>query len=433
MSLAKKTLIKILVALTELILKKHKPFIIAITGNLGKTTTKDSIVAALEGQTDFIASKKSLNSEIGIPLTIIGAASGWRSLSKWLKIIWKGVRVYFKKDYPKYLILEVGADAKGDIESVTKYIKPDVTVITQFAEVPVHVENFKDRNELIREKKYLAEAIKDGGTFIYNSDCEDSKKIFEDLREDFEKRGITAKSFGVKDADAYASGIVNNLTSRKVSAKITFKSNPDSVLNLECLSVLGESPIICALPALLIADQLKLDIDKSLESIKLSERAPGRMRIIDGRNRTIIIDDSYNASPLAAYHGIKTVGELKTIGRKIFIIGDMMELGDYTKNEHLKIGKLLARYAHILITVGVRARDVAEGAMDNGMGEGWILQCNDAYEAGREAQKLLKQGDVVYLKGSQSIRLERATMMLVDEEVNIKEVLPRQETEWLRR
>ena len=433
MQLFKKSLTKILVLLSSAILRKHKPFIIAITGNLGKTTTKDSIAAAFAGQDAYVASKKSLNSDIGIPLTIIGASSGWRSVSRWLSIIWKGVKVYSARDYKKYLILEVGADAKGDIENITKYLHPNITVMTQFAEVPVHVENFKDREELIREKKYLAEAIVDGGTFIYNSDCVDSREMLETLKEDFAKRNIRVLSFGTKTADIVATSIVNSVTNKKVSAKVILKKDTKNILNLECDGVLGESPIICALPAILIADELNLDVYQSLESIKVSERAPGRMRILDGRNKSIIIDDSYNSSPLAAMHGVKTAGDLKTIGRKIFVIGDMMELGKFTKEEHIKLGKQIAKYAHILITVGLRSRDVAESAMDNGLGEGWVLQCDDAYEAGREVQQLLRSGDLVYLKGSQSMRLERATMMILDEDLKAKDYLPRQESEWLRR
>lgn len=433
MQFFKKLLIKILVLLSGAILKKHKPFIIAVTGNLGKTTTKDSIAAAFSGQDAFIASKKSLNSDLGIPLTIIGASSGWRSISKWLEIIWKGIKVYFGRDYKKYLILEVGADTKGDIENVTKYLRPNITVMTQFSEVPVHIENFKNRKELIREKRYLAEAIVDGGTFIYNSDCVDSVDMLEDLAEDFKNRNIKVLSFGTKTADIVATSIVNSVTNKKVSAKVILKDDTKNILNLECDGVLGESPIICALPAILIADEMNLDIYQSLEKIKTSERAPGRMRILNGRNKSIIIDDSYNSSPLAAAHGVKTVGDLKIIGRKIFIIGDMMELGTFTKEEHLKLGKQIAKYAHILITVGLRSRDVAESAMDNGLGEGWVLQCDDAYQAGREVQQLLRSGDLVYIKGSQSMRLERATMMILDEDLKAKDYLPRQESEWLRR
>ena len=113
------------------------------------------------------------------------------------------------------------------------------------------------------------------------------------------------------------------------------------------------------------------------------------------------------------------------------MLSDLLELGEYTKDEHLKIGKEAARVAHILVTVGNRARFIAEGALNNGMNEGWILECDDSESAGREVLGILKSGDLVYIKGSQSMRMERATKILLEEHVNTKTELARQEDEWI--
>jgi UDP-N-acetylmuramyl pentapeptide synthase len=173
--LIKYIIVKIITIEAKLILNKHKPFIIGITGNLGKTSTKDSVVAALS-DLQVRGTEKSLNSEFGVPLTVIGEKSGWGNILKWFYVIYRGVCVYFGTTYPKYLVLEIGADHKGDIESVTKWVKTDITILTQFSEIPVHVENFANREELVREKQFLAEAVKEGGVFIYNSDCKDSRR-----------------------------------------------------------------------------------------------------------------------------------------------------------------------------------------------------------------------------------------------------------------
>lgn len=404
-------------------MSKHKPFIIGVTGNLGKTSTKDSIVAALSSLS-VRGTEKSQNSEFGLPLTIIGEKSGWGNVFKWVYVICCGAIVYFKKDYPKYLVLEIGADHKGDIETVTKWLKTDITVLTQFSEIPVHVENFKNREELVREKQYLAEAIKKGGLFIYNADCRDSVEIAS-------KINVDKKSFGIHAGDYIATEIVNSLSPASVSAVVKYADN--SKLDIVCPGVLGDSPILCALPAVIVARHLDVNLLDAAKHITEMERAGGRMRVLEGKSGSTIIDDTYNASPLATEHGIRTLGGLDVKGRKIAIVGDMLELGEYTREAHLKVGKLAAEHTHILFCVGNRARIVAEGALDNGMRDENVVQCDNARDAGREVLKILKGGDVVYVKGSQGMRLERAVKMLLADHIDPNLNLVRQEEEWLKR
>lgn len=422
---ARKVILKIITIEASLVLKKHKPFIVAVTGNLGKTTTKDSIFAAIK-DLDPHASQKSFNSEVGIPLTIFKEGSPNKDIKKWLKIIWKGIVLIFQKDYPKFLVLEVGADKKGDIEQVTKWLKPNVTIITQFSEIPVHVENFKDRDELVREKQFLAEALSEGGILIYNSDCKDSQNIAENLK----VPNVKKISFGKNSGDYQAQNILSDIKNSLVYSKIT---GFDKDIVLECEGVVGESPILCAIPGLIIADLLNIDIDTAKEHIKVMKRPNGRMRVLPGKNGSILIDDSYNASPLATEHGIKTLGSIKGDFRKVAILGDMLELGEYTKEAHLKIGAVVAKHAHILIAVGSRAKDIAEGAMQNGMGEGWVLCCDNSREAAKEAYNILEKNDLVYIKGSQGMRMERISKFLLREDYHPKEFLVRQEDEWLKK
>jgi UDP-N-acetylmuramoyl-tripeptide--D-alanyl-D-alanine ligase len=421
---ARKIILKIITLEASLILKKHKPFIVAVTGNLGKTTTKDSIFAAIS-DLDPHASQKSFNSEVGIPLTIFREDAP-KKLKKWVGVIWRAFKIILQKDYPKFLVLEIGADKKGDIEQVTEWLKPNVTVITQFSEIPVHVENFKNREELVREKQFLAEALSDGGILIYNSDCKDSNDIAAGIKNQY----VRKISFGKNSGDYYAQNILSDIKKAQVYSKIVgFEKD----IILECDGVVGESPIMCAIPGLIIADLLNIDIDRANAHIKNMKRPNGRMRVLAGKNNSILIDDSYNASPLATEHGIKTLGDIKGGFRKVAILGDMLELGEYTKEAHLKIGAIVAKHAHILIAVGTRARDIAEGAMQNGMGEGWILCCDNSREAAKEAYNILEKNDLIYIKGSQGMRMERITKFLLREDYHPKEFLVRQEDEWLKK
>lgn len=427
MGFLKEVIKKIVVAIitweSRLILNKYKPFVISVTGNLGKTGTKDAILAAISSL-QARGTSKSLNSEFGIPLTIIGAKSAFNNLFGWVAIIVKGLKVYFSGKYPKYLVLEIGADRKGDIESVSKWLKSDIVVMTQFSDVPVHIENFSSREELIREKEYLLDTLKKTGLFIYNKECRDSVTIADKI----DQKKI---SFGKTHGDVKASIIINDITQKKVTARV-MGINREPV-SLERGGVIGDSPILCSLPALIIAKELGVDIKQALGNLKDMQSAPGRMKVLDGRLGSIIIDDSYNASPLATEHGIKVVGQLKGVRRKIMVIGDMLELGDYAKSEHYRIGTLVAMYANVLVTVGTRASSVADGAMDSGMGEGWVLKCENSTEAAKEIAKIIDSGDLVYIKGSQGVRMERVTKMLIAEHVDASEHLPRQEEEWLKR
>ena len=132
--LLKPLIIKALIWEAKLALARHKPFIIGVTGNVGKTGTKDAIYAVMKNHFHTRRSEKSMNSEFGVPLTILGEKSGWNNPLRWLFILARGMFVPFQKEYPTHLVLEIGADRPGDIKSITSWIKPDITVVTPFGE-----------------------------------------------------------------------------------------------------------------------------------------------------------------------------------------------------------------------------------------------------------------------------------------------------------
>ncbi|MHB1330804.1 MAG: Mur ligase family protein, partial [Minisyncoccota bacterium] len=169
----KQILIKILYKESELILKKHKPKVVAVTGTVGKTGTKDAIYSVLREFEYVRRSPKSFNSEIGIPLTILDVKNPGDDILGWVKVLLEGLLIaFFPSHYPKWLVLEVGTDKPGDIEEITKWLKPDVVVVTKLADVPVHVEAFGSKELLFEEKGKLVQALKTGGTLILNADDE---------------------------------------------------------------------------------------------------------------------------------------------------------------------------------------------------------------------------------------------------------------------
>src|SRR3989344_51721 len=166
----KKFIVAILTLEARLILKKHQPKIIAITGSVGKTSAKEAIYAVLSRKFLVRRSEKSFNSELGVPLTVIGAPNAWYSPVKWALTVWRGAFIPFQKNYPRMLILELGAERPGDIADLLTYVKPDVAVITAIGEVPVHVEFFAGPEEVAREKTKLVEALGTDGVAVLNGD-----------------------------------------------------------------------------------------------------------------------------------------------------------------------------------------------------------------------------------------------------------------------
>ncbi len=421
----KKLIVSILIWEAKAVLLRHKPYIVGVTGNLGKTGTKDAIFAVMKDHVHVRRSEKSMNSEFGVPLTILGEKSGWNNMFKWALILIRGFFVPFAKEYPTHLVLEIGADRPGDIKSIASWVKPDITVVTQFGQVPVHVEFFKDREAVIEEKGYLVRALKHNGVFIYNADDHDSKKLL-DLTE---ARKMSIGLHTRCDVEATKVTLYGNPL-EGTEAKISIDGK---IHDLILPQVVGKSPVYCALPALAVARILSIPVDKACDALRDADKPKGRMRLLQGMNGSVIIDDSYNASPKATEHGLKTLAEMDTKGRKIAVLGDMLELGNYTRDEHYKIGGVAAKSCHRLFTVGIRSRVTAEGALDGKMSDDAIMMCDTSIDAGKELVKILQEGDVVYVKGSQSIRMERAITMILAKTHDPKSVLVRQEEEWMKR
>jgi UDP-N-acetylmuramoyl-tripeptide--D-alanyl-D-alanine ligase len=145
------------------------------------------------------------------------------------------------------------------------------------------------------------------------------------------------------------------------------------------------------------------------------------MTIVEGVHGTTIIDDTYNSSPDAALSGLSTLRTLECSGTKIAILGDMMELGKYSAEEHRKVGEKAKKICNVLVTIGPRAKLMSKDS----------VYFDSSVKAGEYLKEIVNEGDVVLLKASQSIRLERATKMLLVDESKAGDLLVRQEPEWL--
>lgn len=430
-NVVKKIIISILSWEANLVIKKYRPKIITVTGSVGKTSTKDAIFAVLSPSRHIRKSEKSFNSEIGVPLTILGCDNGWNNPFTWFSNIVRGLAlIIFKREYPQWLVLEVGADRPGDIASLTSWLKPDITVVTRFGKTPVHVEYFKNREDLIQEKSYLVRALGRDGVAVLNYDDEDVR-AFGDYTES--NKIFYGFDGGIIKASHYH--VLTEVNGKGnfpigIGFSVDYAGTP---LSIELFGSLGKHHVYPALAALAVACVQGLAPEEAQIALKTHVPPPGRMHIIDGIKGSLIIDDTYNASPVATVEALHTLQTLENVTRKIAMLGDMMELGAHSSEAHKEIGVLAAKSCDILVAVGVRSRRIAEAAMNFGMSEKNVYQFDSAKEAGAFIQNLIAEGDIVLVKGSQSMRMEQAVKEIMNNPERAGELLVRQEEEWTKR
>lgn len=431
--LLKSIIVGILTWEATMVLRRYKPSIIAVTGSVGKTGTKDAIYCVLKDSTSVRKSQKSFNSEIGVPLTILGLDNAWSNPFLWAQNIVRGFwLIVFPHAYPKLLILEIGADHPGDIRSTTQWMKPDIAVITRLPEYPVHAEYFSSPEDVRKEKAELVNALGDRGIFIANGDDE----YVRELRTKTKARTIT---YGIS-AEAQVRGSYVQVNYEEIAGKkrpigmllrVDWEGNSFPVrLN----GVLGIQPCMAALAALAVGIARGEGVMHMCEALSTFEAPRGRMCILEGIDGSVIIDDTYNSSPVAALAALDTLYSIEG-SRKIALLGDMLELGTFSAKEHERVGVAAAKVVDELVTVGKRARIIANAAKAAGLSEKHIHQFATSGEAGDWALAHVTTGDIVLAKGSQGsganmIRMERAIKKILREPRDAKKLLVRQEEEW---
>jgi UDP-N-acetylmuramoyl-tripeptide--D-alanyl-D-alanine ligase len=424
----KKIVVLILTWEAKLLLQRTHPTIIAVTGSVGKTSIKDAVYEVLKGRMHVRKSEKSYNSEIGVPLSVLGLPNAWGNPFLWLKNIIDGAFIVLHPgEYPKLLVLEMGVDRPGDMDRLTSWIRPDVVVMTRLPDVPVHVEYFDSPEAVIREKEKLVLALKPDGVFVYNHDDERVRRVAEGVRQ----QAIGYSRYSLSPFTASADKVVYE---NGVAVGIEFVlTHLDRAVPMRVQGSLGVQHAYNYAATAAVASVFGIDITEVAESLYAYVPPPGRMRLIPGIKDTLIIDDTYNSSPAASEAALRTLGELKGVKRRFAVLGDMMELGQFSIKEHERIGRLIPKSADILVTIGVRARGFSKGAVEEGMQEKYIFEFDDARRAGGELQNFIKAGDVLLVKGSQSIRAERFVEELMAEPENAEKLLVRQDAMWKER
>ncbi len=432
-SIAKNIIVRILTWQAKSVLRKYKPKIIVVTGSVGKTSTKDAIFTVLSKFKSVRKSEKSFNSEIGLPLTILGVPNGWNNFFLWTENIAHGFALILKKRaYPEWLVLEVGAGKPGDITSVAKWLAPDMVVVTRFPDKPVHVEFFGTPEKIIEEKSAIVFALKEEGTLILNQDDE---KVYA-LHEKAHRRTV---SYGLSDTATYHASYVDYLTGDSESNKktipygLTFKlSYGGNTFPVIVPRIIGEHFAGSILAAIACAHEAGCDLLASISSVSQFELPPGRSSLLEGINNSILIDDTYNASPVAVESALDTLAKMGA-KRSIAVLGDMLELGKFTEEAHKAVGIKASVIVDILVLVGPRSKFIGNGALESGFTNKNIYHFDAVGQSLDFLKGMVKKGDVILLKGSQGVRLEKAVEAIMAHPELKEKLLCRQEEEWRER
>jgi UDP-N-acetylmuramyl pentapeptide synthase len=422
-----KNFFKSIVALTlalfaRAVVHRYRPRIVMISGSVGKTSTKDAVATVLATRFFVRASNKSFNSEFGVPFTILGVKNPWGNPLAWFSVV-KGALalLILPNHYPNMLVLEVGADRPGDLARILRIATPDVVVMTRLPEIPVHVEAYASP-EAVREEEFSpAHSLRAAAPLIIPAD--DSYALDSAMR-----TPARVISYGVSD----------NATVRVLN--IGFSESEKTVVGMRAnVQVAGEhgsfvvkgsvgtTQLLPVAAALATALAFEIPLPEALKALESYEAPPGRGRLLSGKNGSIIIDDSYNASPAAVEEALATLKAFPHAKRRIAVLGDMLELGRYSVMEHERISVLARDSADVIAAVGIRARAFAASP-----GNVEAVLFDNARAAALVLPALVRAGDVILVKGSQSIRTERIVEALLANPADVIQLV-RQEAEWKKK
>ena len=427
-----KILHKLLAWFARRVLKKYKPVVIGITGSVGKSSTKEAIYIALKDNINTRRSLKNYNNEIGVPLTILGRRSPGRNIVGWLRVFWMtlGSIIFPEKSYPKVLVLEMAADRIGDIEYLVNFVSLDRGIITAIC--PVHTEFLGSLENIAKEKQTIVTCLPASGWAILNADDE----LIMAMKEKISARIIT---FGLSEqADVRALEINLDQELKEYRPQIhglRFKVNyQGSIVPVFLPMAIAITQIYAVLAAISTAITFDMNLVEISEALKEYRALPGRMMPIDGIKESLIIDDTYNSSPKALQSALETLKQIKNHpeGKTWVILGDMRELGHLSIEEHYEAGKKVANMGFdYLVTIGEEAKEIAHGARRSIMSKEKIFSFANSEEANQFLKDRIKKGDILLIKGSQAVRMEKIVKKIMLNPRRAKKLLTRQGEEWL--
>jgi len=359
--------------------RMYRTPVVALTGSNGKTTTKEMISVCLETVFPTLKTEANLNNLIGLPLTL-------------LKLTEK----------ERVVILEMGMNVPGEIRRLTEIAEPDVGLITNIQKV--HLEGMGSLERIREEKGELFRRMRRDGTILVNQN--DPHVI--DLASEFSGQKIT---FGVeKSADVMAKEI-RLRGAEGTSFKLILEGEKSEV----SLPLLGRHFVPNALAAIGVASLFGIETKKAKEALERFRPFPMRMEVVHLEGGKILINDAYNANPRSMEIALETLSEVKGKGRAIAVLGDMLELGDFTDEAHRQLGEKVKELSiDLLLTLGEKAALVVESAIRHGF-ESKRARVVESHSEGIEIlKKMAQEGDWILVKGSRRLAMEKVVEGLIE-------------------
>lgn len=344
--------------------------VIAITGSNGKTTTKDLTASVLGAGFKVLKTAANYNNEIGLPLTLLGLTAEHEAA-----------------------VVEIGMRGLGQIAALAPIAEPSIAIVTNVGET--HIELLGSIENIARAKAELVESVAPGGTVILNAD-----NPFVAAMRDKVQPGVRVLTFGIEQlADIQGMNIVT-----RAEGATVFDCRLGGALASFRLPMAGRHNVYNALAAIAAGWALGMqpaDIVQGLMNSKVTGMRFERSQKGDWQ----IINDAYNASPMSMAAAIDTMKEMAA-GRRVLVLGDMLELGREAVAAHRRVGAKAAESgAAVLVTVGTLGREIAAGAKEAGLSE--VFSVDSHEEAASVLHKILQPADTVLFKGSRGMRMEK--------------------------
>lgn len=349
---------------------------IVITGSNGKTTTKDLTASVLSAKFPVLKTQGNFNNEIGLPLTLLNMNETHRAA-----------------------VVEIGMRGLGQIAALAPIAAPTIGIVTNVGET--HMELLGSMENIAKAKAELVEVIPAGGTVILNNDNE-----FTAAMKDKAKAGVKVITFGIdNEADVKAFAVEGSTTETTFKCRLG-KDGEVAEFTLPMVGRHNVSNALAAIAAGYVLGLSQTEIQSGLTALQMSAMRFETKRLGEYN----IINDAYNASPMSMEAAIKTLADI-TKGRRIAVLGDMLELGDVSVSAHQKVGQQVAQSnATALIAYGPMGKEIAAGAKNAGMSA--VYHVNTHAEAADKLKEILQPEDTVLFKGSRGMAMEKIIELL---------------------
>ena len=367
---------KALMELAKAYRKRFPIFLVGVTGSVGKTSTKEMIYAVLSQKYRTLETKGNLNNEIGLPMTLFNLDSTNEAA-----------------------VIEMGMSNFGEIRRLSQTAQPSIGIITNIG--VSHIENLGSRDAILQAKLEIVDGLPEDAAMILNADDDMLSIAHEYIGKDIIYYGVeekdTIKAENIK---------TENLTT---TFDIVYygKVIPAKIPTIGVHNVYNALAAFCVG---IIADMSEEDIVAGLSRYKTA----GMRQNIKKVNGITIIEDCYNASPESMQAAINVLGQLETKGRRVAVLGDMLELGDYSSEMHNKVGGMTSKIKlDLLVCYGEQAQEIANGAIKSGVVN--VASFSDADKVASFVKGYIKEGDTILFKASRGMKLEQVIKMINEE------------------